>query len=269
VTDPAGSRTSANGRRPQWSKDADKYLLPHEQPPVVATRRHWAVLVEPIAKSVPLLAVGGWLLLFDPRNRTTTTAGFLVLVAVVVYLGLRIGEWWKRHFLVTNRRVLLTSGIIVRTVALLPLRRITDLTYKETLFGQILGYGTFRFESAGQQQALSEITYLPRADRLYRKVSNLLFGAGGADSGDDEGNLEPPPPPPTPPRDGPTGGPGGPGGGPGGSPVTPDGGPATPDGGPADGADGGRRDTQPVPPLPGPRPPRRRAGGRRVRQADL
>jgi hypothetical protein len=98
-----------------------------------------------------------------------------------------------RHFIVSTRRVLLTSGIIVRTVTLLPLRRITDLTWKETLLGQVLGYGTFRFESAGQQQALSEITYLPGADVLYRRVSALLFSSdwGGAAAGDDEGNPEP------------------------------------------------------------------------------
>src|SRR3712207_7307605 len=79
-------------------------------------------------------------MLLDPDNRLPTTVGFLVLVGALVYLALRVGEWWMRHFIVTNRRVLLTSGIIVRTVALLPLRRITDLTYKETLFGQLLGY---------------------------------------------------------------------------------------------------------------------------------
>jgi len=191
VTDQA---VRPDGRRPRWSKDADKYLLPQEHPPVIATRRHWAVLVEPVTKSVPAVVAGGWLLLRDREDEFSTTAGFLVLVATAGYLALRIGEWWMRHFIVTNRRVLLTSGIIVRTVALLPLRRITDLTYKETLVGQVLGYGTFRFESAGQQQALSEITYLPRADLLYRDVSDLLFGrnGGSADSGDDEGNVEPP-----------------------------------------------------------------------------
>ena len=44
-----------------------------------------------------------------------------------------------RHFIVSRRRVLLTSGVIARTVTLLPLRRITDLTWKETLLGQVLG----------------------------------------------------------------------------------------------------------------------------------
>ena len=140
-----------DGPRPRWSKDADKYLLPHEKPPVIATRRHWAVLVVPMAKALPVLAVGFWLMVLDPENRVTASVGLILLVGALGYLALRAGEWWMRHFIVTNRRVLLTTGIIVRTVALLPLRRITDLTYKETLLGQLLGYGTFRFESAGQQ----------------------------------------------------------------------------------------------------------------------
>jgi uncharacterized membrane protein YdbT with pleckstrin-like domain len=180
------------------SKDVEKYLLPDETA-VVATRRHWAVLIEPTAKFLPFFVAGCWLLLVDPENRVTSSAGLLVLLGSLGYYALRVGEWWMRHFIVSTRRVLLTSGIIVRTVTLLPLRRITDLTWKETLLGQVLGYGTFRFESAGQQQALSEITFLPAADDLYRRVSALLFssdwGGAAASGGDDEGNPEPSPSP--------------------------------------------------------------------------
>jgi membrane protein YdbS with pleckstrin-like domain len=232
-----------DGPRPRWSKDADKYLLPHEKPPVIATRRHWAVLVVPMAKALPVLAIGFWLMVLDPENRVTASVGLIALVGALGYLALRVGAWWRRHFIVTNRRVLLTTGIIVRTVALLPLRRITDLTYKETLLGQLLGYGTFRFESAGQQQALSEITYLPRADVLYRDVSDLLFGGNGSDKGDDEGEAEPSPRQPRRP-----------------SPQSSD--RPAPDA-PAD----GRRDTEPIPPLPPRRPRSPRVAGRRMRQA--
>ncbi len=184
----------ADGRPPRWAKDAAKYLLPGEQA-VVATRRHWAVLLEPAARSLPVLVLGVWVLTLDPRNRFTATVGLLVALGALGWFGLRAGEWWMRHFIVTRRRVLLTSGIVARTVTLLPLRRITDLTWKETLLGQVLGYGTFRFESAGQQQALSQITFLPRADLLYHEVSGLLFGSdwGSSSGGDDEGNPEPPP----------------------------------------------------------------------------
>ena len=195
--------TEAGPLHPRASKDVQKYLLPDERA-VVATRRHWAVLLEPTAKFLPVFLIGGWLLVLDPDNKVTSSAGLLVLVGSLVYYGLRVGEWWMRTFIVSTRRVLLTSGVVVRTVTLLPLRRITDLTWKETFLGQLLGYGTFRFESAGQQQALSEITFLPRADVLYRRVSRLLFSSdwgGAASGGDDEGNPEPAQSPPPPPDD--------------------------------------------------------------------
>ncbi len=182
----------------QARKDVEKYLLRGEDP-VVVTRRHWAVLIEPTAKSLLGLLVGGWLLVFDPDNRVTSTAGLLILVAVAVYFGLRFAEWWMRHFIVSRRRVLLTSGVIARTVTLLPLRRITDLTWEETLLGQVLGYGTFRFESAGQDQALRHLTFMPDAQTRYREVSELLFSSdygGGAIGGDDEGNEDVGPRPP-------------------------------------------------------------------------
>src|SRR5215218_10145372 len=205
----------ADGLPARARKDVEKYLLPDEQA-VVVTRRHWAVLIEHTVKFLPVFLIGGWLLLLDPRNRVSSSAGLLVILGSLLYIGLRLAEWWMRHFIVSRRRVLLTSGVIARTVTLLPLRRITDLTWQETLLGQVLNYGTFRFESAGQDQALRHLTYMPDAQGLYREVSRLLFGSdyGGAAGGDDEGNPEPPPPPPAPPPD------------------------------------AGRRDTEPIPPLP-------------------
>lgn len=184
---------------PRARKDVEKYLLPGEQA-VVVTRRHWAVLIEPTVTFLPVFLIGSWLLLLDPGNRLTSSAGFLVILGSLIYFGLRLGEWWMRHFIVSRRRVLLTSGVIVRTVTLLPLRRITDLTWQETLLGQVLGYGTFRFESAGQDQALRHLTFMPAAQRRYRQVSELLFGSdkAAAATGDDEGNEEPDvPEPPT------------------------------------------------------------------------
>ena len=194
MASPGPSRSLYDGRRAQ--KDVAKYLLPGEQA-IIATRRHWAVLVEPAAKALPVLVLGGWLLLLDPPNHVTSAAGLLVLLAGLGYLGLRVAEWWMRHFIVSPRRMLLTSGVIVRTVTLLPRRRITDLTWQGTFFGQLLGYGTFRIESAGQHQALSRVTFLPHADLLYRTISELLFPGDNAGPGDDLGD-EPRTPPRTP-----------------------------------------------------------------------
>ena len=185
-------RTLYEGRRAR--KDVAKYLLPGEDV-IVATRRHWASLAEPVVKSLPLLVIGFWLLLLDPDNHLSSAAGLVLLVVGLGYLGLRVAEWYMRHFIVSPRRMLLTSGVIARTVTLLPRRRITDLTWQETFFGQLLGYGTFRIESAGQHQALSRVTFLPHADVLYRKISELLFPGDNGDGGDDLGDEEPAPSP--------------------------------------------------------------------------
>lgn len=202
-------------------KDVAKYVLPNEQV-VLATRRHGAVLIRPTVLWLPVFLAGGWLFLLDPANKVTSAVGLLVVATALVIYALRVGEWWMRYFIVTRRRVLLTSGVIVRTVTLLPLRRITDLTWQETLPGQLLGYGTFRFESAGQDQALRHLTYMPNAQETYRTVSALLFDrdyGGVASDGDDEGN-----------DDGANGGPR--------RPRPP--GPAA----------GGRQDTEPIPRVP-------------------
>jgi membrane protein YdbS with pleckstrin-like domain len=222
MAQPGASRSPYDSRRAR--KDVEKYLL-EDEVAVIATRRHWAVLIDPAARSLPVLVLGGWLFLLDPANHLTTSVGLLVLLGALVYLALRVGEWWMRHFIVSPRRMLLTSGIFVRTVTLLPRRRITDLTWQETFFGQILGYGTFRIESAGQHQALSKVTFLPHADELYRTISRLLF-PGDAPAGDDEGDEEPPSPRPP---------------GPGGPPA-----PQPPP--------GGRHDTEPIPGSPPPQP---------------
>ncbi len=184
------------------SKDAAKYLLDHEAV-VLATRRHWAVLVVPTLRFLPVFLAGGWLFLLDPDNAFTSVVGLVVVLVALAIFALSVGEWWMRHFIVTRRRVLLTSGVIVRTVTLLPLRRVTDLTWQETPFGQLFGYGTFRFESAGQDQALRHLTFMPDAQNVYRKVSGLLFSAdwGAAVLGDEEGNPDPPPRPPSVRRD--------------------------------------------------------------------
>ena len=119
----------------------DKYLLPSERAVVVA-RRHWAVMLREFME-VALV----WLILFLLLG--LTDSGFLGLVSVffllfsAVWLGWDIINWYVEEFAVTDKRVLLVSGVFIRKVAIMPLIKVTDLTYKRDLLGQILGYGTF------------------------------------------------------------------------------------------------------------------------------
>ena len=152
----------------------DKYLLPSERAVVVA-RRHWAVMFREFMEVAVV-----WLILFLLLG--LTGSGFLGLVSLffllfsAVWLGWDVVNWYVEEFAVTDKRVLLVSGLFIRKVAIMPLIKVTDLTYKRDLLGRILGYGTFIIESAGQDQALSRIDFVNHPDEWYRRISAELFG---------------------------------------------------------------------------------------------
>lgn len=152
-----------------------KYLLPHERQ-VITVRFHPAVLIRPVAETLLGLAAAGLL--------TTTVAhgnGAVVLVVwllwglLVLRLGLRIWNWLEDYFVVTSQRLMLATGIITRRVNMMPLAKVTDMSFERSSLGRLLGYGEFIVESAGKDQALSRVDHLPYPEQLYLEVCGLIF----------------------------------------------------------------------------------------------
>ena len=92
-------------------------------------------------------------------------------------------SWSVDYFVVTSRRMILTSGLLTRKVAMMPLNKVTDMSFQRTFPGRLFGYGEFILESAGQDQALRNIPYIPYPEQLYLEVCDLLFPS--KDDGDD------------------------------------------------------------------------------------
>ena len=103
---------------------------------------------------------------------------YLGLVAVLRFTVLAI-LWWIERIVITDKRVMLAQGFIVHKIAMMPLTKVTDLTFERSLRGRILGYGTLIVESAGQIQALNRIDYIPRPEEVYEALSELVFGEKG------------------------------------------------------------------------------------------
>lgn len=139
-------------------------------------RRHWMILMPSVLWSLAIVAVPVLILTNDSYSMALDNIVLLVIAGVALYLGYQILQWWLDHFIVTNRRVLLVSGVLTKRAAIMPLIKVTDMTYEQNPLARMLGYGTFVFESAGQDQALSRVTHLPGGPRqLYVQISSLLF----------------------------------------------------------------------------------------------
>ena len=101
-------------------------------------------------------------------------------LAGALYLLWRYLNWRHDWFVATDKRFLLFYGFIRRKVAMMPLTKVTDMTFDRSIMGRIIGYGTFLLESAGQDQALGHIEYVPDAERHYRAICTVLFGSTDA-----------------------------------------------------------------------------------------
>ncbi len=132
-----------------------RYLLPSETC-VAIVRRHWAVLLP--QGSIVAVAWIVWAVILDASVSpfVQTIAAFFYIFSGA-WIGWLICEWYIEQFVVTDKRILLITGLLYRKLAVMPLAKVTDLTYERSPLGRILGYGTFIMESAGQDQALSRV----------------------------------------------------------------------------------------------------------------
>jgi len=108
-------------------------------------------------------------------------AGWIVLLLNLIWQAI---NWAVDYFVITSERILLTSGVFTRSVAMMPLSKVTDMSFHRSFTGRLLGFGEFVVESAGQDQALRRIDHIPYPEQLYLVVCGRIFkDSAGQDDG--------------------------------------------------------------------------------------
>ena|SRR2546430_2333342 len=157
-------------------RDPDEYLLDSERR-VIRVRLHWASLAWDTFEAVALLAVCVMVsYLLPPAGWLIQNVLWYVALFVVLRYAYMVLSWWVERIVVTDKRILMTTGVFTTRVLMMPITKVTDLTYKRTMNGRMMGYGTIIVESAGQIQALNNIEYLPKPEQVYDAISELVFG---------------------------------------------------------------------------------------------
>jgi uncharacterized membrane protein YdbT with pleckstrin-like domain len=151
----------------------NKYLLPHERQ-VITVHQHPAVLIRPIFEVLVGLAIAGWLS-NEVHNGTALLVIWVLWGLLFLRLAVKVFEWTETYFVVTSQRFLLATGLVVKKVNMMPLTKVTDMSFQRSTMGRILGYGEFILESAGQDQALNRVDHLPYPEQLYLEVCGLIF----------------------------------------------------------------------------------------------
>ncbi|MDT7554016.1 MAG: hypothetical protein QOI16_2552 [Pseudonocardiales bacterium] len=159
-------------------RDIDEYLLPTERR-VIRVRQHVASVINDVLKTALFLLVLVVAQNYLPPTVLGDNIAFYLAFVVVVRFSVLTILWWIERIVITDKRVMLAQGFLVHKIAMMPLSKVTDLTFERSFRGRLLGYGTLIVESAGQIQALNRIDYIPRPEEVYEALSELVFGEKG------------------------------------------------------------------------------------------
>lgn len=167
----------------------DRNLVPGETL-LYLTRHHWLVLLGPCIGSLVLLAPGLALLIESislrdsaglaigsstVRPQVMAIAGAILLLASVIVFSYGIARRNATEMAVTNRRVLIKTGITSRRTVDMMLSRVESIGVEETTFGRLLGYGSVVVRGTGGTPEPFEMISHPQEFR--RAVQEQIVSA--------------------------------------------------------------------------------------------
>ena len=127
----------------------DKIVSPNETL-LEEVREHWIEMAAPAGVLVVLVLAA---LLLEITQLLAGAWGFVIFVLLVLvgvgYFAYHYIRWSSKYLLLTNRRVVVVSGILSRKTNEIPISRITDIRCDQGLFGRILNFGSLDIQSAG------------------------------------------------------------------------------------------------------------------------
>jgi uncharacterized membrane protein YdbT with pleckstrin-like domain len=157
---------------PQKSLGADECVVIH-------TRTHTKVLILPAVTLVALSLAAGFGAAVLPESARPTGQLVVALVGLLLaiwWVVLPFLRWWTTTYTVTNRRLIMRSGILTRIGKDLPLMRISDVSYQRSLPDRMLGCGTLYIQTAAEGGTIT-LDDVPNVERLHLEMTELLFGA--------------------------------------------------------------------------------------------
>jgi uncharacterized membrane protein YdbT with pleckstrin-like domain len=99
-----------------------------------------------------------------------TGVALLLLLVVVVAPLLR---WRNTHYVITTHRLLFREGVLARRGRDIGLSRITDVSYRQTLWERIINSGTLTIESAGEGGA-TVLRQIPDSDGVQQLLNHMI-----------------------------------------------------------------------------------------------
>lgn len=132
---------------------------------------HWWYFAEPVLALVGSVVFGIMVrvLLNGDDETFLTWVSIVLIVASAVWLAVRYAKWANTNFVITSDRIIFRSGVVAKSGIEIPLERVNNVLFNQSLFERLLGAGDLLIESGGEagQQRFTDV-------RRPERVQNLI-----------------------------------------------------------------------------------------------
>jgi uncharacterized membrane protein YdbT with pleckstrin-like domain len=132
---------------------------------------HWWYFSEPAFALLVSIVIGIVVVVEDPSGNTGKGLKWIVIALLAICALWLIGrymKWLTTHFVITSHRVIFRQGVIAKSGIEIPLERVNNVNFHQTVFERILGAGDLLIESGGEdgQQRFTDIRHPDRVQNL-------------------------------------------------------------------------------------------------------
>ncbi len=130
-------------------------LLAEHEKLVFDLKPHWLALAAPAAWTI-VLAVVYVVAAYIAAGRSweaevQTIVGIVTTLLWIFFALIPFLRWRFTHFVLTSDRLITRYGIIAKNSKEIPLERINDVAFNQTVFERVVGAGDLMIESAGER----------------------------------------------------------------------------------------------------------------------
>jgi len=172
----------------------DRKLLHEHEELVLDLRPHWWYMAEPTAALLGAAVFGLIVLtvldLDGLPNDILSWLAIALIVAALVWFGVRYLKWVTTNFVVTSDRLVYRVGVLAKRGIEIPLERVNTVFFNQTIFERMLGAGDLSIESGGEtgKQTFGDVRK-PSAvqNEIYKQMelnnTRMYGGMGGGGAG--------------------------------------------------------------------------------------
>ena len=114
--------------------------LKQDENVVLVIRPHWILLFWPVLLTIIAIAAGIWI----------TRYGYIIPFVFICYTGYKMIERNRNIWAVTDLRIIDEYGVISLNSKESPLDKINNVSYNQTFWGRIFGFGNVQIQTAAE-----------------------------------------------------------------------------------------------------------------------